>query len=66
MAGEYRELVTGGPGGPQPTDTWIVWWPRAPSGAGGVIWSVWTAPDPSVARTDMVCGPRPAAAASQA
>src|SRR5579862_1336199 len=36
---------------PQPTDTWIVWWPRAPSGAGWVTSAVCTVPVPSVART---------------
>ena len=35
----------------QPTLTRIVWWPRAPSGAGRVRSSVWTSPSPSVART---------------
>ncbi len=43
-----------------------MWWPRAPSGAGGVRSVVWTTPAPSVARTSIACGPAPLAAASHA
>ena len=47
-----------GPGvRPQLMWTWIVSQPRAPSGAGGVRWSVWTTPSPSVARTSMTWSP---------
>ena len=41
----------------QVTVTEIVWWPRAPSGAGGDSASVWTSPAPSVARTSIECRP---------
>ena len=46
----------------QATVTTTEWWPRAPSGAGGVTSSVWTSPLPSVARTRMVWSPAAAAA----
>src|SRR5437763_13093069 len=35
----------------------MVWYPRAPSGGGGVTRSSCTAPVPSVARTEMTCCP---------
>jgi hypothetical protein len=57
-----RPVPAMGAAGPQPTFTRIVWWPRAPSGAGFVRSSVWTSPLPSVARTSITCEP---AAASQ-
>ena len=52
------------PSAARSTLTWMVWWPRAPSGAGGVMSAVWTSPVPSVARTVMRCSP-PSAGASQ-
>ena len=49
----------------QPTCTATAWYPRAPSGGGGVACAVWTSPVPSVARTVKVWRPGPSCAESR-